>query len=156
VERCRPILEAMGQGIIHVGQAPEQASVFKLASNFLIGSMLESLCEAFTLLRKHGVNPRPFHELIAKSLFRSPVYENYGNIALSGQFEPPAFRLALGLKDMTLALQAAQESQTPMPVLSVVQGNLLSAAARGLGRLDLPAVIRVVEENAGLGAVKTA
>ncbi len=152
LEHCRTVLEAMGQGIIHAGESPDQASVFKLASNFLIGSMLESLCEAFTLLRKHGIDPRPFHELIAKDLFRSPVYENYGNIALSGRFEPPAFRLALGLKDMTLALQAAQESQTPMPVLAAVQGNLLSAAARGLGGFDMPAVIRVVEENAGLSA----
>jgi 3-hydroxyisobutyrate dehydrogenase-like beta-hydroxyacid dehydrogenase len=156
VERCRPVLEAMGQGIIHVGEAPDQANVFKLAGNFLIGSMLESLCEAFALLRKHGVDPRPFQELIAKNLFRSPVYENYGNIALSGRFEPPAFRLALGLKDMTLALQAAQECQTPMPVLSAVHGNLLSAVARGLGGLDMPAVIRVVEENAGLGHAKSA
>lgn len=151
VERSRMVLEAMGQGIIHVGEAPEQASVFKLAGNFLIGSMLESLCEAFTLLRKHSVDPRPFQELIAKNLFRSPVYENYGNIALSGSFEPPAFRLALGMKDMTLALQAAQDSQTPMPVLSAVHGNLLSAVARGLGGLDMAAVIRVVAENAGLG-----
>jgi 3-hydroxyisobutyrate dehydrogenase-like beta-hydroxyacid dehydrogenase len=154
MERSRTVLEAMGQGIIHVGEAPEQASVFKLAGNFLIGSMLESLCEAFTLLRKHGVDPRPFQELIAKNLFRSPVYENYGNIVLSGRFEPPAFRLALGMKDMTLALQAAQDSQTPMPVLSAVHGNLLSAVARGLGGLDMAAVIRVVGENAGLGDAK--
>ena len=154
VERGRIVLEAMGQGIIHAGEAPEQASVFKLAANFLIGSMLESLCEAFTLLPA-CVDPRPFQELIAKNLFRSPVYENYGNIALSGHFEPPAFRLALGMKDMTLALQAAQDSQTPMPVLSAVHGNLLSAVARGLGGLDMAAVIRVVGENAGLRDAKT-
>ncbi len=150
VERCRPLLELMGQGIIHFGDAPEQASVVKLAGNFLIGSMLESLCEAFTLLRKNGVDPEPFHDLISRKLFRSPVYENYGSIALSGKFEPPAFKLALGLKDMTLALQAAQESRTPMPVLSAVHGNLLSAVARGQGDLDFASLIRVVGQNAGL------
>jgi 3-hydroxyisobutyrate dehydrogenase-like beta-hydroxyacid dehydrogenase len=140
----------MGQGIIHFGDAPEQASVVKLAGNFLIGSMLESLCEAFTLLRKNGVDPEPFHDLISRKLFRSPVYENYGSIALSGKFEPPAFKLALGLKDMTLALQAAQESRTPMPVLSAVHGNLLSAVARGQGDLDFASLIRLVGQNAGL------
>jgi 3-hydroxyisobutyrate dehydrogenase-like beta-hydroxyacid dehydrogenase len=155
VERCRPLLELMGQGIIHFGDAPEQASVVKLAGNFLIGSMLESLCEAFTLLRKNGIDPEPFHDLISRKLFRSPVYENYGSIALSGKFEPPAFRLALGLKDMTLALQAAQESRTPMPVLSAVHGNLLSAVARGQGDLDFASLIRVVGQNAGLGETKT-
>ena len=87
---------------------PEQASAFKLAGNFLIGSMLESLCEAFVLLRKHGIDPRPFHELMAKGLFRSPVYENYGDLALTGRFDPPGFKLALGLKDITLVQQAAQ------------------------------------------------
>lgn len=150
VGRCRPVLELMGQGIIHFGEIPEQASVVKLAGNFLIGSMLESLCEAFTLLRKNGVDPEPFHDLISRKLFRSPVYENYGGIALSGRFEPPAFKLALGLKDMTLALQAAQESRSPMPVLSAVHGNLLSAVARGIGDLDFAALIRIVGENAGL------
>lgn len=150
VERCRPVLDLLGQGIIHFGETPEQASVVKLAGNFLIGSMLESLCEAFTLLRKNGVDPEPFHDLISRKLFRSPVYENYGGIALSGRFEPPAFKLALGLKDMTLALQAAQESRSPMPVLSAVHGNLLSAVARGIGDLDFAALIRVVGENAGL------
>ena len=150
VERCRPLLELMGQGIIHFGDAPEQASVVKLAGNFLIGSMLESLCEAFTLLRKNGIDPEPFHDLISRKLFRSPVYENYGSIALSGKFEPPAFKLALGLKDMTLALQAAQELRTPMPVLSAVHGNLLSAVARGQGDLDFASLIRVVGQNAGL------
>ena len=150
VERCRPLLELIGQGIIHFGETPEQASVVKLAGNFLIGSMLESLCEAFTLLRKNGIDPAPFHDLISRKLFRSPVYENYGGIALSGRFEPPAFKLALGLKDMTLALQAAQESRSPMPVLSAVHGNLVSAVARGLGDLDFAALIRVVGENAGI------
>ncbi|HSY85031.1 MAG TPA: NAD(P)-dependent oxidoreductase [Verrucomicrobiae bacterium] len=155
VERCRPLLELVGQGIIHFGDAPEQASVVKLAGNFLIGSMLESLCEAFTLLRKNGIDPEPFHDLISRKLFRSPVYENYGSIALSGKFDPPAFKLALGLKDMTLALQAAQESRTPMPVLSAVHGNLLSAVARGQGDLDFASLIRVVGQNAGLGETKT-
>jgi 3-hydroxyisobutyrate dehydrogenase-like beta-hydroxyacid dehydrogenase len=150
VERCRPLLELMGQGIIHFGETPEQASVVKLAGNFLIGSMLESLCEAFTLLRKNGIDPEPFHDLISRKLFRSPVYENYGSIALSGRFEPPAFKLALGLKDITLALQAAQESRCPMPVLTAVHENLLSAVARGIGDLDFAALIRVVAENAGL------
>jgi 3-hydroxyisobutyrate dehydrogenase-like beta-hydroxyacid dehydrogenase len=150
LERCRPLLDLVGQGVIHFGDAPEQASVVKLAGNFLIGSMLESLCEAFTLLRKNAIDPEPFHDLISRKLFRSPVYENYGSIALSGKFEPPAFKLALALKDMTLGLQAAQESRTPMPVLSAVHGNLLSAVARGQGDLDFASLIRVVGQNAGL------
>ncbi len=154
VERCRPLLDLVGQGIVHVGDRPEQASAFKLAGNFLIGSMLESLCEAFVLLRKHGIDPRPFHELMAKGLFRSPVYENYGELALTGRFDPPGFKLALGLKDMTLVQQAAQDSETPMPGLAVVHANLLSAMARGLGDLDMTAVIRVISENAGLSDVK--
>jgi 3-hydroxyisobutyrate dehydrogenase-like beta-hydroxyacid dehydrogenase len=156
VERCRPLFELMGQGIVHFGETPEQANVVKLAGNFLIVSMLESLCESFTLLRKHGIDPNPFYELIAKNLFRSPIYENYGRLALAGQFEPPGFKLVLGLKDMSLALQAAQDSKTPMPALSVAHGNLLSGVARGFGDLDMTALIRVIGENAGLTGDKPA
>lgn len=151
LERCRPLLERMGQGTIHVGEAPESANLVKLAGNFLIGAMIESLSEAFALLRRNNVDPALFQDLIARKVFRSPVYENYGNLALAELQGPPAFKLALALKDISLAVHAAEDLRVSMPVLSVVHGHLLSAVAQGMGDLDLSQLARLVAADAGLG-----
>ena len=66
------------------------------------------------------------------------------------QYEPPGFALALGLKDVRLALAAADEAGVPMPVASVLRDRLLTAVARGLGGSDLAALGRIAADDAGL------
>ncbi len=55
--------------------------------------------------------------LFGQTLFACPVYQNYGRASATQQYEPAGFKLSLGLKDVTLALQTAQESQMPLPVV---------------------------------------
>ena len=69
VERARPLLEATTRKIFIVGAEPYQANAIKLAGNFLIASMLESLSEAFTLARKSGVEPARLLEIVNGSFF---------------------------------------------------------------------------------------
>ncbi|OLC04402.1 MAG: hypothetical protein AUH78_22045 [Gemmatimonadetes bacterium 13_1_40CM_4_69_8] len=49
IERCRPLLDAMGQGTVAAGEEPARANVIKLAGNFLIVAAIEALGEAFAL-----------------------------------------------------------------------------------------------------------
>jgi 3-hydroxyisobutyrate dehydrogenase-like beta-hydroxyacid dehydrogenase len=149
-ERARPLFEALGQGSFYVGEAPQQANVIKLAGNFLIMSMLESLGEVIALTRKAQLAPQQVLEIINGALFKSPIYESYGRIALEGRFDPPGFRLRLGLKDANLVLAAAQQLQAPMPAASLVRDRLLSGAARGWGEQDWAALTRAVALDAGL------
>ena len=58
VERVRPIIDAVGTGSTVVGEEPWQANVVKLAGNFTIAAMIETLGEAFALARKSGVEPK--------------------------------------------------------------------------------------------------
>ncbi len=150
VERCRPLFERMSQGVFHVGEIPESANAVKLAGNFLIVAMLEALGEALALARKSGVEPGRFLEIANTALFKSPLYENYGRLAVEQRFEPAGFRLRLGLKDVGLALAAAAQAEVPMPTAGLIHGQLLSAVARGMGDLDWSALTRVIAENAGL------
>jgi 3-hydroxyisobutyrate dehydrogenase-like beta-hydroxyacid dehydrogenase len=148
VERCRPIFESLGQKTFVVGDEPSSANLVKLAGNFLIASAVESLGEAFTLARKSGIDPGQFLEILTGSLFPAPVYKTYGGLIAQGKYEPPGFKLSLGLKDVNLALAAAQSRNAPMPVASLIRDRLTSAIARGYGDLDLAALTKVCSEDA--------
>jgi len=150
VERCHPALEVIGRKLFVIGPHPHAANTVKLAGNFLIASMLETLGEAFALLRKSGVDPATFLEIMVGSFFQSPVYENYGKIIAEQRYEPAGFKLRLGLKDVRLVMAAAEEAAAPMPIASLIRDNLISGIAQGLGDLDWSAVARVAALKSGL------
>lgn len=147
--RARPLLEAMGQGVVEVGADPVLANTVKLAGNHVIGAMLQTLGESFALVRKAGVPAEQFLDIINR-LFKSPVYENYGRQIVAERFTPPGFKLKLGLKDMRMVLAAADAGETPMPLASLLHDRMLGAVARGMGDLDWSVVARLAADDAGL------
>ena len=149
IARCRPVFDAIGRQTTVVGEEPWQANAVKLCGNFMLASMIESFGEAFATLRKAGVAPQSFLEIM-NALFGSPVYANYGRIIAEEAFEPAGFALKLGLKDVRLVLETALECQSPMPVASLVRDRLLSAVAQGHGEIDWSGVARVIAKGAGL------
>jgi 3-hydroxyisobutyrate dehydrogenase-like beta-hydroxyacid dehydrogenase len=150
IERCRPLFEAMGQGVEVVGDDPPKANVVKLAGNFILVAAIEAMGEAFALVRKHGVEPSRFLEIVNGRLVRSPVYENYGNLIVNQRWEPAGFKLRHGLKDVRLALAAGDEVATPMPLASLVRDHYLAAIARGWSDIDWAGLARLSAANAGI------
>jgi len=149
VDRCRPLFDAIGRQTFVIGTEPWQANVAKVCGNFMVISMIESLGEAFATLRKAGVAPEAFLEII-NSLMASPILALYGRIISQEQFEPAGFALKLGLKDVRLALAAAEECAAPMPLASLVHDHLLAAVAQGQGEMDWSSMTQVIARNAGL------
>jgi 3-hydroxyisobutyrate dehydrogenase-like beta-hydroxyacid dehydrogenase len=147
----RRLLGAFSRKIVELGDDPSRASFAKLAVNFLISTVLESLGEAFALSRKGGIAPERLLEVV-NDVFQSPVYAGYGDMIARERFSPASFALELGLKDLRLILAAADEERVPLPLARIVEGNLLSAAARGMGKEDWGAIARIAFENAGLTA----
>jgi 3-hydroxyisobutyrate dehydrogenase-like beta-hydroxyacid dehydrogenase len=150
LERVHVALEAVGRKLFVIGPEPPAANTFKLMGNFLIMSMLETLAEAFALLRKSNVDAANFLEIMVGAFFQSPVYENYGKIMVEQRYEPAGFKMRLGLKDVRLVLAAAEETSTPMPLASLIRDNLLTGLAQGMGDLDWSAIARVSAQKAGL------
>lgn len=148
--RVRPILEQLGQGIYDFGEEVGTANVVKLAGNFLIMSAIEAMGEAFTLAEKNGIDRNQVANLFAQTLFACPIYQNYGRMVAQQEYEPVGFRLALGLKDITLALQTARESQMPLPLASLLHDRLIAAVARGRGDSDWTSIALSISEEAGL------
>ena len=150
IERCRPLLETLGQRLFVIGDKPEMASVVKLSGNFLIASVIESLGEAIALTRKYGIEPHEYVDFLTNTLFAAPVYKTYGNLIADEKYQPAGFKLRLGLKDVRLALAAAEAVDAPLPFASVLRDHMLSAIGRGMENLDWSATAKLAAENAGL------
>ena len=149
VKRCGPLFEAIGRRTIVVGDEPWQANALKLCGNFMIASMMEGFGEAFATMRKAGVDQHLFLDVM-NELFASPVYKGYGTAMANGVFEPAGFAMKLGLKDMRLVLQTAQEVAAPMPLASLLHDHFLAGVAQGDGEMDWSGIAKVIAKNAGL------
>jgi len=106
VQRCQPVFDAIGRGTFVAGAEQWQANAAKLCGNFMIASFIECFGEAIAMLRKAGVEPHRFLEIM-NALFASPVVANYGGMIADDKFEPVGFALKLGLKDIRLLLETA-------------------------------------------------
>lgn len=153
-KRTQPVLEAIGQGIFDFGEDAGGANVAKLCGNFLIAAAMEAMAESFVLAEKNGLKPTEVAALFGQTLFACPVYQNYGKQIAEKRFEPVGFRLALGLKDVNLALETAAYSAVPMPIASLLRDRLLAQVAKGRADMDWSALALGVAENAGLEEIK--
>ena len=149
IERCRPLFNAMSQGVIIVGRDPHLANVLKLVGNFFVISAIETLSEAFTLAEKAGLKIETVLDVI-KALLPVPLFLGYGTRLAHSEFTPPGFGLQLGLKDVGLMRKLADQVNAPLPLADIAHRHLRAALAKGRGDLDWGALITVVRELAGL------
>ena len=149
ITRCKPLLGVLGKQIFAVGADPSQANIVKIARNFLLGTIIESLGEAFALTRKSGVDPALFLSIITSTSMSAPAYKHYGRMIVEKAYEP-TFALKLGLKDVELALEAAADTRVPMPMAGLLREQHLAAIARGYGDRDWAVLGEYIAESADL------
>jgi 3-hydroxyisobutyrate dehydrogenase-like beta-hydroxyacid dehydrogenase len=131
VERCRPLFEAIGRHTFPAGERPESATAIKLANNFVLGAAIETMAEAFGLVRSYGVEPALFNEVLTEGLFGAPAYKVYGTIIAEEDYDRVGFTTQLALKDVDLTLAAGGGAHVPLPSAAVLRDRLLSAIAHG-------------------------
>jgi 3-hydroxyisobutyrate dehydrogenase-like beta-hydroxyacid dehydrogenase len=149
IARVQPLLDVIGQRTWPMGTQPERANVVKLAGNFMLGAAVEAMAEASAMASRHGIAPADLLDVLTNGVFTAPSYQLYGDAIARQRYDPPGFRLSLTLKDLRLALAAAEEVTAPMPLADVVHESLLEAVARGDGERDLAALARVSMRRAG-------
>ena len=155
VVRIEPLLRVLAQRIWPMGAQPEHANVVKLAGNFVLGTAVEAMAEASTMASRNGVTPADLLNVLANGIFPAPTYKVYGAAIAERRYEPAAFKLSLLLKDIRLALAAADAAGAPMPLADVVHESLLEAAAHGDGDHDVAALAEVSMRRAGAKAAST-
>lgn len=150
VRRCDPLFQVIGRRTFEAGDDPVGATAIKLANNFMIGCALESMGEAFSLVRKFGVAPRVLHDVLTNVSFSAPVFKIYGQIMVDEAYDQVGFTAQLALKDANLVLAAAGAARVPMPSANVVRDRLLGAIAHGDGENDWAVMAREQARASGL------
>ena len=150
VRKCEPAFTVMARKTILAASAPEAAIAIKLANNFVLGCAVETMAEGFSLVRKYGVNPQVFYDVMTEGLFAAPAYKVYGKLIVDSSYDKPGFTVKLGLKDIKLALAAAELVGVPLPSASVVRDRLVGAIGHGEGDKDWAVLGREAARSCGL------
>lgn len=149
IARCEPLFGMLGRRWFNAGIEPHHANVVKVARNFMLGTIIESLGEAFALAGKCGVDPALFFDVITSTSMSAPAYRSYGQRMLVEREAPVTFTLKLGLKDVELALEAAEDAGVALPLATLLRDQHRAAIARGYGERDWAALGNYITDTAG-------
>jgi 3-hydroxyisobutyrate dehydrogenase-like beta-hydroxyacid dehydrogenase len=150
VQRCEPLFQIMGRRTFEAGPKQEGAAAIKLSNNFVLGCAIEAMGEAFSLVRKYGVQPQVLYDVLTEGLFAAPAYKVYGKIIVDEAYGKAGFTTLLGLKDLNLALAAADQARVPTPSGNACRDRLLGAIAHGDGDKDWAVMAREQARASGL------
>lgn len=147
VERARPVLDAMGSTITHIGplgsgQLTKAVNQIMIAANFL------GVAEGVTFAIKAGLDTKKVLEAISAGMARSAVLEMRAGNMVEGSY-PLGFKLALHLKDLRIALEEASRNGVELPGAELVRG-LEEQLVGDHGDEDMSALAIAIRERAGL------
>ena len=151
-ERARPILDKMGKAVIHAGGSGSGQAA-KIVNNMLLGVTMAGTCEAFVLAQKLGLDPQVFFDISSKASGQSWSMTSYCPVPGVGP-ETPAdrgydggFAAQLMLKDLTLAMEAAQAAGAYTPMGGEAAELYQRFVERGGGPKDFSALIKMIDDS---------
>jgi 3-hydroxyisobutyrate dehydrogenase-like beta-hydroxyacid dehydrogenase len=147
VAKARPVLESLGRGISIAGERAAQAHAVKLAGNFLISMMVQSLSEVVVFAKASGIDPAMLLETVNSALFQSPFYAAYSKVMLTPP-EQPGATVALGAKDLKLFLEAARAENVRLVIAEQMTDRFAEAIAAGLTNADWASGMLAAAERA--------
>lgn len=147
VAAARPLFDAMGSTVVHVGPAGAGQTV-KAANQIIVAANLQVLAEALVFLEAHGVDTENAFRVLGGGMAGSAVLERKGPAMRERRYEP-GFKVALHHKDLGIVTQAAREAGVALPLGSTVAQLMGALHTRGLGELDHSALLTLVEHLSG-------
>ena len=152
--RAERILASMGKAVIHAGGIGAGQAA-KIANNMLLGATMIATCEAFVLAKKLGLDLQTFYDIASKASGQSWSMTSYCPVPGVGPESPAdrdyqgGFAAALMLKDLKLAMAAAQDANASVPMGAAAEALYQAFANGGGGGLDFSAIIRMLEGDRG-------
>jgi len=145
VDQARPLLEAMGKAVIHIG-GHGMGTAMKMVNNLIVAQAMVAFSEAIVLGEALGIS----RDLLFNTLLSSPVAAPFLSLKRgkleSGNFETE-FPLQWMHKDMQLAAETAYEAGVAVPATNAVKEIYALAVRKGLGEQDFSAVYRLLSER---------
>lgn len=148
VDVLDPVLGVLARRVWRFDE-PGRVAALKLACNMMIAGMICALSQSLAYGAKLGVDPELFLDVIQSSNLASPMYQSKGRQILDRNWAANFFVDNI-VKDITLALDSAEEAGVQMPVIAVIRQMFAAASASGFGHEDYSAVSKVFEEIAGI------
>jgi 3-hydroxyisobutyrate dehydrogenase len=151
-EKARPLLENMGKAVIHAG-GPGSGQAAKICNNMLLGATMAATCETFVLAQKLGLNLQTFFDIASKASGQSWSMTSYCPVPGVGP-ETPAdrgyeggFAAALMLKDLKLAMEAAQGAGAYTPMGGEAEELYQRFVDLGGGEKDFSGIIQMIDNS---------
>ncbi|MBN8484204.1 MAG: 3-hydroxyisobutyrate dehydrogenase [Sphingomonadales bacterium] len=145
--RAEPILSAMGKAVIHAG-ASGAGQAAKICNNMILGATMIATCEAFALAEKLGLDLQTFYDISSKASGQSWSMTSYCPVPGVGPQSPAdngyqgGFAAALMLKDLKLAMEAAEAAGANVPMGARAEELYEAFAAAGNGGMDFSGIIK--------------
>jgi 3-hydroxyisobutyrate dehydrogenase-like beta-hydroxyacid dehydrogenase len=146
-ERARPLFEAMGKLVVHVGPSGHGAMT-KVIANTVTAINAAALAEALTMVRAAGVDPAGFLEVARAGSSGSTMMELKAQPMLDADFEP-LFKLEHMLKDVRHCLAEARALGIDLTLAGMAERLYAAGVEAGHGERDFAAVVTVAEAAAG-------
>jgi 2-hydroxy-3-oxopropionate reductase len=153
-ERARPLFEAMGKTVTHVGEANGAGQTCKVANQIIVALNIQAVSEALVFAAKAGADPAKVRQAISGGFAASRILELHAERMLKRDFEP-GFRVRLHQKDLNLALSAARDLGVSLPNTAVAQQMFAAVSAHGGADLDHSALVQAIEGLAGFSIPKS-
>ncbi len=151
-EKARPLLENMGKAVIHAGGAGSGQAA-KICNNMLLGATMAATCETFVLAQKLGLDLQTFYDIASKASGQSWSMTSYCPVPGVGP-ETPAdrgyeggFAAALMLKDLKLAMEAAQGAGAYTPMGGEAEELYQRFVDLGGGGKDFSGIIQMIDDS---------
>ncbi len=149
VAQCTRLFDAYTSQITYVGEDHSIPNTLKLCGNFMVVSLIELMGEVYAFAEKGGVDLDLIENLIGVILHH-PVFQEYAERIHNRRFDPAAFELKSGFKDVQLMLQASTAVRAPLSYASLIREKFLAALAQGMENRDWSAIYEITRANAGL------
>jgi len=146
-EEVKPLLLQMGATAVYCG-AIGAGNTTKLANQIIVGLNIAAVAEAFTLVKKAGVDPGLVFEAIKAGLAGSTVLNAKAPMMMAGNFKP-GFKIDLHIKDLSNALDTGHGVGSPLPLTALVREMMETLHADGFGQDDHSALARYYAKVSG-------
>jgi len=147
VAAARPLLDAVGKTIVHVGPSGAGQTV-KAANQLIVAGNIALLAEALLFLEAHGADLPAAVEVLGGGLAGSAVLNQKARKMLDREFAP-GFRIDLHHKDMGIVTAAAREAGVALPLGGLAAQLVTATRAAGDGGLDHSALYRTIARLSG-------